>query len=890
MLPDLLQAIERGATVLTVNRRLARDVMERYESLQLDRGLEVWATPDVLPLSAWLKRLWQEYAYKNSKSPLVLDEHQLQAVWERLISQSESELLNLPATARTASQAWQLLRQWRVNLNELPENINADVTAFKSWAKSFQRQCHQHEWVDEASLLEYLNEYLTQDLVTLPQEIICIGFDDLTPQQQHLIEVLEAKGVVVHVQAFTDQLVAAVRLPCADVDAELHAVASWVRGLLESGAEGRIGVVVPELNQLRLQIERTFDDVLLPHAVLEQGAIPVRPYNITLGCSLSDVPVVATALQILELARGQVDLDVLGRLLMSPFIVAGEQEYGQRALFDARLRRHGETNISLRSLQRWLLADEQNRTCPRLAESIVALNSLLEARPNKQSLNDWAAFFIDILQLMGWPGERSLDSHEYQAITAWKNLHQRFTGLASVLPKLSYGDALRHLKQLSAATLSQPQSEESPVQVMGVLEAAGMQFDHLWVMGLHDGVWPTPPKPNPFLPITLQRAKDMPHASAERELQFAQRVTQRLLQATNKVIVSYPCREGDSDLRPSPLLLGLPETSLSQLRISPQVLFREKIFSSQRLETVADWQAKSLTPGHKVAGGTGLFKDQAACPFRAFARYRLAASSLAEPESGLDAAERGSLVHRVLEHVWQKLKTHEMLCRLSKGEIDTLLQQVVEDVIASEAKRYPNTFTERFSRLESDRLQQLMRDWLEIEKKRHSFTVVATEQSRHISLGGVEVDIKADRIDQIEDGEEVIVDYKTGKATVSDWFGVRPNEPQLPLYSITHPQPVAALAFGLVNNARCEFKGLGQSGDTAEGIKKYSESKYNIGKPTWAELQEEWRGNLERLAAEFREGVADVDPKEGAKTCQYCDMTTLCRINELTGVEAVEDE
>jgi len=43
-----------------------------------------------------------------------------------------------------------------------------------------------------------------------------------------------------------------------------------------------------------------------------------------------------------------------------------------------------------------------------------------------------------------------------------------------------------------------------------------------------------------------------------------------------------------------------------------------------------------------------MVKDQAACPFRAFAAHRLGAEGLQFPHTGLDALERGTLVHRVL--------------------------------------------------------------------------------------------------------------------------------------------------------------------------------------------------------------------------------------------------
>jgi hypothetical protein len=40
---------------------------------------------------------------------------------------------------------------------------------------------------------------------------------------------------------------------------------------------------------------------------------------------------------------------------------------------------------------------------------------------------------------------------------------------------------------------------------------------------------------------------------------------------------------------------------------------------------------------------------------------------------------------------------------------------------------------------------------------------------------------------------------------------------------------------------------------------------------------------LERLALRFAAGEAAVDPKRLPQTCRYCDLPTLCRINERGG-------
>ncbi len=57
-----------------------------------------------------------------------------------------------------------------------------------------------------------------------------------------------------------------------------------------------------------------------------------------------------------------------------------------------------------------------------------------------------------------------------------------------------------------------------------------------------------------------------------------------------------------------------------------------------------------------MKGGTRVLADQAACPFRAFARWRLAAEPLEAPAAGPDASDRGTLLHALMKHLWSELK------------------------------------------------------------------------------------------------------------------------------------------------------------------------------------------------------------------------------------------
>ena len=235
-----------------------------------------------------------------------------------------------------------------------------------------------------------------------------------------------------------------------------------------------------------------------------------------------------------------------------------------------------------------------------------------------------------MLRDAGWPGERSISSHEQQAIRAWKDALSSLASLDLIQPSLDYRASLDWLRDITAHTLFQPEDEGAPIQVMGLFESSGLSFDHLWVMGLHEEALPQPARPHPFLPLGLQRAHKLPRSSAERELEVATMVMRRLEISAREIVWSYPRFEGDTPLAPSPLL------KRASMWTPP---IAENIRAAASLETFADPCAPPVLPESMQSGGTRLLLDMAACPFRAWAFRRAGARALEEPEPGIRQPE-----------------------------------------------------------------------------------------------------------------------------------------------------------------------------------------------------------------------------------------------------------
>jgi ATP-dependent helicase/nuclease subunit B len=501
----------------------------------------------------------------------------------------------------------------------------------------------------------------------------------------------------------------------------------------------------------------------------------------------------------------------------------------------------------------------------------------------KQAPSQWSQLFSQQLDILGWPGSRSLDTIEFQQLDIWQNVLLQLAGFDAVFASVTFSHAVELLKQLAFETQFQPQTGDSPVQILGLFEAAGMLFDYLWVMHLDSESWPQSINPNPLLPLQLQKVKQMPMSSIQRELVVAKKLTRRLQYSAPHVIFSHSARDGDAVLHPSPLIESLPVITVTQLPYRQAVNYWQAVFASSRLEFFVDDCALPLDDTKAICGGVQILKDQAACPFRAFATHRLRATPTVAAQPGLTAAERGNLVHNALDVIWRHLQSHAALIKLSDEELRCLIHHgVSRSFHILDASKIIGP---KLKRLEIDRLCRLLHAWLQIEKQRAPFSVKSTETKGLLTLARLPIHVRYDRVDQLADGSLLVIDYKTVKSDIHDWTGLRPDEPQVPLYGIAHQHQVSAVAFGQIHVDQIAFKGISLYDNTILGLQTPAMLGHLELPDTWPEILDHWRQVLTRLAEEFVAGFADVKPKYGTSSCHYCSLHSLCRIKQDSAIK-----
>ena len=883
-------------TVITATTRLARDLRLSHDRDQETAGQTTWPTAQILPLSAWLSETWQNGLFYDHPATLarLLRPAEERLIWENIVrsgpdgpdgpEESES-LLDVHSTVEAAARSWDRLCGWALPVDAEGWNESVDARTFLSWAEAFRDRCRRNDWISGAELTASVADLIDQEALPVPEEVEFAGFLELSPVQQRLIDALARRGVEIRESARPDEAGDAARLGLADAGRELRAAAEWARRCVESDPDAhdpayRIGIIVPGLERRRSEIERVFGEVFHPRDRLRPDLDPARCFNISLGLPLEEYPVIETALLFLGIDPGDIAVELAGRVLRSPFLPGAAEEMTRRAMLDAALRARGAPDVSISDMIGLAGRRGDADGCPLLASLCGTWAEKYKAIQTPRLPSDWAPVLSGFLRDIGWPGDRTLDSIEYQTLEVWHELLSELASLDAVSGRVTRHAAVSMLRNLASARLFQPESTPAPVQILGVFESSGLRFDRLWMMGMHDGAWPADPAPDPFIPLRLQRRYDLPGSSPERELELTRTLTGRLLSAARSVIVSYPEREEDTDLRVSPLVSMLPETSASELGIQLSPGDGERLRSASVLEMVDDHYGPPCDD-MALGGGTFLFKLQAACPFKAFAEMRLGARALEEPESGLNALERGLLVHRVLERVWGRLKSHGGLLEVTEEDLTEIVRSHVEPEVRSmlggRILRNP-----RFAEIERARLISVIGDWLRLERLRQPFTVVDQEERRTVEVGGIEVNIRADRVDRLEDGKLVILDYKTGECGPSDWKGARPDDLQLPIYAVCADAPVAGVVFARLRTGEAGFRGLAESPGIVPGV------RVPEGQPPMEQTIGDWRTVLDRLGRDFREGRAHVDPKDPAQTCRHCALPSLCRIGQGT-VEPEDD-
>ena len=889
-LPSRLRAaIAGGATVVTPNKRLARRLVAIYDSAQRAAGRAVWNAPLVLPWSSWLEVLWLDMLAcgRVETLPRLMTPAQTAFLWKRIVAADQLALIDERGVGALAREAWSTVHAWGAggpSWRGWPGGDD-DHDAFARWAEEFTASLAATHSIDAAQLADWLARNAPAVTAWRGTTTMLTGFIEQTPQQQRLVAALVAIGMDIGQCASVDAVSAVSCIAGTTPRDEIVRALEWARERATLEPDAVIGIAIADLASRREEIRALADEVLCPALQWPGSEEAARPYNMSLGVAASAVPVLAAALDLIALAHGPLPMGRAAALLRSPYVAADGDSWLRSSRLEAEWLEEGRRDIGCEEAIAALSSAEHP-----LADGWRRARDALR-RPASATSREWTGFWRAWLDATGWPGERPLSSFEWQAREAWDDLLGQFAAFGWITQRIAAADALAALQALAVDHVFQPESAPAPVEILGGLEAAGLPFDALWVAGLAAEAWPEAPRPNPFLPLAWQHERNAPHATAARELAYARELTAQWTRGAPEVAFSFATTVDDhvrsvSSLVPSGAPAAAPKVpTTAELQLS----------SAPELEAIRDDRAPMLAHGTRVSGGTALIAAQSDCPFKATARFRLAAQPWPQPTAGLLPFERGILVHAVLAAFWRETGDHAALCALAPDALHARIASAAETALSQIRGARWRHVPDAVRAGEAPRIASILRAWVDgYERPRPPFSVEGIEARRCLSLAGLDFDFRLDRVDALGDGGSALIDYKAGLAmAAAKWFDARPQAPQIGLYVLAERVSNPARVIRAAAYAQLKAGELGVRGISADSAAwpalPAPRAVRGIALDDWSSAEVYWTRVLEALATEVQQGHAPVTPRDTKTTCRVCRLWSLCRIGTPTIGDPPED-
>lgn len=704
---------------------------------------------------------------------------------------------------------------------------------------------------------------------------------------------------------------------------EVSLIAGMVKRSLRSGVPAdSILVAFPALDAYGPLVEELFTDYGIP-------------YNRALGRQLSSSPVPTSVITLLRAIQEDFSGPALQRIFSSPFLKFAEKQSLAPAL-DHFMRTERITG----GKQKWISRLKHQQPGKKGGEALNApLHDLFTALSpfdiaRTAPLSDWMQK-LDALIAWSGLGKRVDQIHGALNINlqAYRKLNETLSSLSlagRLFPQYSYtfNEWLFLLKKTFMHVRFQvPPDDESGVQVLGFEESAGHAWKEIYLGGLIDNTFPQRLPQNIFLPeATLE---DLGVRTLERARLSAAYHFYRLLLSAPDITLTRPENDGDRPAMPSPFLeeltplrqaglinrtisrttgiqFGLTledSNSIPELAKALAVVSRNTDLQfpahGDTIEGMAGIRAAVLEcPNESLSGHPGSLKKEfrvteldeyLSCPYDYYVRRVLGIEPLAEATEDISPLDRGSAIHHILRTFYDRAFGKRPVTGVSRDEALLALRDLAVSAFSDAADTFRNrnekdiflsVMAERFLDAEEAFWRQGMRPEY-LEQKIERF---------RLALGdGVEVELNAkiDRIDVDQEGNFMIVDYKTG-GYPGPMMGIEQDIFQLPMYAVMARSSLPALKRP-VGLAYYDLKGKNRG--TARDVVLFDKEARNdhpsikpkASSKQSTEFEEILKRSMDRARSAIegiRAGQFPKQPRDEGR-CRYCANREMCSLSGL---------
>ena len=334
------------------------------------------------------------------------------------------------------------------------------------------------------------------------------------------------------------------------------------------------------------------------------------------------------------------------------------------------------------------------------------------------------------------------------------------------------------------------------LQIMGLLETRLLDFETLIITNVNEGILPAGKATFSWIPFSVKKQFGMP-TFIEQDYLYSYHFF-RLLQRAKKIYLLYNATpEGLYGGEKSRFLyqleyLKMPQHKLQkkqpQIAVKWQPVQRTPVAKTPEILTQLNQLAKS---GFSPSSLTTFWRDS----YQFYERYILKIEPQQPIEKTLQANEKGTLMHAVLETLYAPFVQQE----LRVENYDPLIKNVAPLLLEHFQQEFGSAYQikgKNFLLFES--MKKLLEHFLKEEQKAVAegqvLKILALEKevSGEIAIANSQTKIKlkghVDRIDQC-DGVLRIVDYKTGTVTpssleIASWSSLLEDPKKSPLFQV----------------------------------------------------------------------------------------------------------
>ena len=718
----------------------------------------------------------------------------------------------------------------------------------------------------------YLTAALKDGRIKLPSMVLVAGLETPAPLEDLWLKEVSRHTQVVYLQVRGDlaNVRQAVALP--DPAQELNWVAAQLVELARGGLPlHQLAVTAPNIDTHVPQLRRVLAELLGPPQSPDGWA-----YNFSQGPHLAEVPLFKAALLPLSFIAARERREDLVSLLLSPFygkvLVHGRPPAPWDRAFRERRVDQGWDQLRQAVLR--------SRPCEAETDVLERLERVWNSlKLSTATAGQWGRLLKAAWQELGFPrGLGEADREPWNRLVGL--LPELETALGSL--ELKAGEFLEWLKiGAQRVILPGPGIQTAGIQVLGLLEMRGLDFAHVFCLGMNSGSLPAPPRPLPLLSAAEKRL--VLGGTYPSQHHFAAELFHNLLGTAPNLTLTRPQSVDQEEQVSTPVYLGEWSRAEMPVLATPNPAW----LRSRAIQAVFHAPAAPVAPGYPdpsfpfpLPGEISLSQVSTAlaCPCRFLLENLLKIRELPEIEAGLDPRERGQLLHSILASFTTAFK--EILDAeqaWDQGRARELLEEAVRQALASltsdlhwqaEANRWLGEagLLWEWLRLERERFEAGWR-WQEAEAAFNGLR----GQDWPFSLRG-----RIDRLDfHPEDADLVVWDYKSGEIPKKGKVLDDLEESQLPCYLLAVQQGRVPLNQAAAN-LRAGFIGL-----KSPRPQHLKHEDFGVPPSTWQEAAAAFAAKVtalgRRLAAgDFRPEPFPAPEKPNTGACRYCPYGLVC--------------